>query len=442
MSTLIRIIEGQFQNGGRYTDMAGTQFELVRHFRVGAHGGYINVDGATAYPPNSALPARPIRIRCSSANSYEVLSSDDSVDFSVRTNRTVIEIKDGTYTVGTQGIRLAGMRFEMIGELNNGYITVDGSTAQPPHGFFPRKPIKIKCDSVDNYEVIIEGSLPVDITSEDLFIESAEELATIETLSQARETDDEIIERLRRRFDVLKSMTHAVKTGTVRAMIVTGPPGVGKSFGIHEVLSKDDLFDTLAERAPKYEFVKGAMSALGLYAKLHEYSEAGNVIVFDDCDSILLDELSLNILKAALDSSKRRYISWNTDSRMLKKEGIPDRFEFKAGVIFITNIQFSNIRSKKLQDHLAALESRCHFIDLQMSTQREKILRIRQIVKDGMLDDYNLNEHQKNEVVEFVADNVSKLRELSLRTVLKLADLRKSFEHTWQDVASITVMRH
>ena len=152
----------------------------------------------------------------------------------------------------------------------------------------------------------------------------------------AKESDEEILTRLRERFTVLTDMTRAVRSGNIRAMIVSGPPGVGKSYGVEDVLFRDGLFDTLGERKPKYEIVKGAMSSIGLYSKLYEFSEKGNVVVFDDCDSILMEDLSLNILKGALDSGKKRVISWNTDSRILRSEGIPDRFEFKAGAIFNT----------------------------------------------------------------------------------------------------------
>jgi predicted AAA+ superfamily ATPase len=259
----------------------------------------------------------------------------------------------------------------------------------------------------------------------------------------AQETDEQIMERLRERFQILDDMTKAVKQGNVRAMIVSGPPGVGKSYGVETVLQKADLFNTLAEKKPKFEVVKGAMSAIGLYAKLYEFSDAGNVVVFDDCDSILMEDLSLNILKGALDSSSRRFISWNTDSRILRSEGIPDRFEFRGAAIFITNIKFEHVRSKKLRDHLDALESRCHYIDLQMDTTREKILRIKQIITDGMLDRYDFDNIDivKDELVEFIVDNQSKLRELSLRMVLKLADLRKSFPANWQSMARTTCMR-
>jgi len=260
----------------------------------------------------------------------------------------------------------------------------------------------------------------------------------------AQVTDDEIMERLRTRFTILDDMTRAVKKGDVRAMIVTGPPGVGKSFGVEKVLSKHDVFADVAqnEKLKKYEVVKGAMSAIGLYSKLYEYSDKKSILVFDDCDSVLLDDLSLNILKAALDSSKKRMIHWNTDSRLLRSEGVPNSFEFKGGAIFITNIKFDNVRSKKLRDHLEALESRCHYLDLTIDTEREKLLRIRQVVSEcGMLDDYEFTDLEKEVLIDFVDDNKKKLRELSLRTVLKIADLKRSMPSNWRAVAEVTCMR-
>lgn len=258
------------------------------------------------------------------------------------------------------------------------------------------------------------------------------------------ETDDQIIERLRERFDILEDMTRACKRGDVRAMIVSGAPGVGKSFGVEKVLSKHDMFANIANdsKLKKYEIIKGAMSPLGLYTKLYEYRDDKCILVFDDCDSILLDDLALNILKAALDTSKVRTISWNTDSRLLRQEGVPNSFEFKGGAIFITNLNFANIKSKKLQDHLGALESRCHYIDLTVHGEREKMLRIRQIVTDGMLDIYEFTPEQVTEIVGYVDDNKHKLRELSLRTIIKLADLVKSFPaDKWKRVAQISLMR-
>jgi hypothetical protein len=77
-----------------------------------------------------------------------------------------------------------------------------------------------------------------------------------------------------------------------------------------------------------------------------------------------------------------------------------------------------------------------------MDTAREKILRIKQVVETaGMLDRYDFDQKQKDEIVEFVVSNQDKLRELSLRMVLKLADLRKSFPKSWTAMAKTTCMK-
>jgi len=259
------------------------------------------------------------------------------------------------------------------------------------------------------------------------------------------ETDDEIMARLAQRFDILEDMTRAVKKGDVRSMIVTGPPGVGKSFGVEKVLTKHDVFANVAQdgKLKKYEVVKGAMSAIGLYKKLYEFSDKKSILVFDDCDSVLLDDLSLNILKAALDSGKKRMIHWNTDARSLSQEGVPNSFEFKGGAIFITNIKFDHVKSKKLRDHLEALESRCHYLDLTIDTEREKLLRIKQVVRDAdMLSAYDMSDEHKTEVVQFIMDNAKRMRELSLRMVLKVADIRASMPDKWKAVVEVTCMRN
>ena len=327
--------------------------------------------------------------------------------------------QSGFYNIRGNPTDVKHMEFPLVEDWKHGsdgigYVTVDGSH-QPG---FPTRNIRVKCDQ-GAFTLVKEGK----------------------SAKVADETDEQIIERTRKRFDILEDMTQAVKEGTVRAMIVTGPPGVGKSFGVDKVLHKEDLFNLMGQRKPKYEVVKGAMSAIGLYCKLYEDADKGNVVVFDDCDSVLLDDLSLNILKAALDSSTKRMIHWNTDSSKLRNEGVPGSIEFKAGAIFITNIKFDHVKSKKLQDHLAALESRCHYIDLQMDTEREKVLRIKQIVKDGMLESYEFKNGEQDEVIDFIDDQKKKLRELSLRTVLKIADLRKSFPKNWKEMAEVTVMK-
>lgn len=255
------------------------------------------------------------------------------------------------------------------------------------------------------------------------------------------ETDEQIVERMRERFSILDDMTQASIDGVVRGMVVTGPPGVGKSFGVEKVLEKNSLFDKLAGNKLRFDVIKGASSAIGLYKVLYANADRNNVLVLDDCDTVLYDETSLNLLKAALDSSKKRKISWNTDSALLRREGIPDQFEFKGSVIFITNLKFDNVRGK-IKDHLDAIMSRCHYLDLTMDTMREKVLRCKQIVADGMLDEYEFTKEEQEDIMEFMFSNKDRMREISLRMVTKLADLKKSFgSEKWKRTAEVTCMR-
>tara|TARA_A100001035_G_scaffold201365_1_gene161676 strand:- start:1521 stop:2519 length:999 start_codon:yes stop_codon:yes gene_type:complete len=328
-----------------------------------------------------------------------------------------IRIIEGSYKIRGKDVDLGGMVFPLVEEFKigakGGYVTVDGKAVAG----FPDRNIKIAVPGPNAYEDA--GSAKVE---------------------QREESDEEVIERLRDRFDMLEDMTRACKKGDVKAMIVSGPPGVGKSFGVEKVLGKHDTIAALSDKPARYQVVKGAMSPIGLYCKLFNYADKDNVLVFDDCDSIFTDELSLNILKAALDSKKTRTIHWNTDSFKLRNEGVPDSFEFKGSAIFITNLKFDKAKGK-IREHLMALESRCHYIDLTIDTDREKMLRIKQITRDGMLNEYKLGDDVVQEIIDFVDINKNRLRELSLRTVLKVADLAKAFPTKWEAMAENTVMK-
>ena len=304
------------------------------------------------------------------------------------------------------------------------YVTVKND------GNFPNCPdtVRIKVDSIQNFEYVT-GDAVQDNTVH--FEKPA-----------VAETDDEAMDRIRERFDILTEMTKATVSGDIRAMIVSGPPGVGKSFGVEREIDKACLFDKLAGKRLKAEVVKGSATPIGLYQVLYKFSDANSVVVFDDCDSILLDDVALNLLKGALDSSKKRVISWLSESSALRREGIPERFEFKGSVIFITNLKFDKMKSQKLRDHLDALQSRCHYLDLTLDTMRDKLLRIKQIAKDGVLfADYDFNEYAQDDIIDFMHANKDRLREVSLRMALKIADLRKSFPGNWKRMAETTCIK-
>jgi hypothetical protein len=332
-----------------------------------------------------------------------------------------VQIVNGFY----RNFNAAGKVFTLVEQFNGKTVKVQND------GNFPGFPavIKLKVNSVMDYQ-FVSGDAVQPIEPE-----------IVASVRQAEETDEDAIARIRERFEVLQEMAEAAVTGKIRAMIVSGPPGVGKSYGIEQEVEKANLFDELASRPRRAEVVKGAITPIGLFTMLYKYSGEDNVLVFDDCDTVLLDDISLNLLKGALDTGKKRKISWLADSRILRDEGVPNSFDFKGSVVFITNLKFENVKSKKLQDHLEALESRCHFVDLKIDSNRDKILRIKQIIGDGMLKEYDFSNDEEVALYSFLESNQHRLREISLRTAIKLADLIKAFPAKWEQFASASLLR-
>lgn len=260
------------------------------------------------------------------------------------------------------------------------------------------------------------------------------------------ESDEQIMGRMRKKFQVLDGMTLAAIEGHVRAMIVTGPPGVGKSYGVEKVIesmSTMALMDLHEGASPTgklgVEKVASA-SILGLYQLLWEYHKPGSVLVLDDSDSVLNDEAGINMLKAATDSGKTRRLTWRTESRVLEERGIPDEFKFEGSIIFITNLDFEKARGK-IGEHLKAIVSRCHYLDMGIHNSHEKFLRCKQIVRDGMLTGYKFDDVQIQEILDYIETNQKTLRELSLRMVTKIADLMRMDPSGWRDYANVTCLK-
>jgi hypothetical protein len=338
---------------------------------------------------------------------------------------TQVIFRSGTY----RNQDIAGYQFTLLRDYQTD--ARGGNVVVANEGTFPGMPeqIRVRVSSLDDIQVVsgerVENTVKFEKRAE-----------------QPAESDEAIMARIRERFDILTEMTKACIAGDIRAMIVSGPPGVGKSFGIEQEVEKAQLFDTVANKRLRVQVVKGSATAIGLYQTLYHHSDANCMLVFDDCDSILLDDVSLNLLKGALDSGKKRTISWLSESSALRREGIPDRFEFKGSVIFITNLKFDQMKSQKLRDHLDALQSRCHYLDLTLDTMRDKILRIRQIAQDGMLfSNYDFSTTEQEEIVQFMSQNQNRLREMSLRMALKIADLRKLSADRWTRLAETTCMK-
>lgn len=358
---------------------------------------------------------------------------------------TTITIKNGTF----KGQRIANKTYPLIQgyrvQNGKGIVTVDGSTLNgkraatitiKPNDFVINvdssikrgRPAKSAGLTVNGVTSAPNNSLELDLLPE---VESTE-------------TDAEVLTRISKRFEILNKMTIGARNGDIRALFVVGAPGVGKTFGVQKTLEDAGCEEILSDQPQKFQIVSGAASAVGLYMKLYEFRDENNVLVFDDCDCIFSDELMLNLMKAALDTSAKRMIHWNVDSVSLRKGDVPNSFEFKGSVIFISNINFNRVRSEKMRNHLTALQSRAFYLDLTVHTDREKMLRIEDLVGNkNMLDKFRLTNKQNKDIMQYIRNNAARFNELSLRTVIKIASLVKSVgeddDITWREIADMTM---
>lgn len=327
------------------------------------------------------------------------------------------------------------MEFELLSNgimsgRNGDYITVKGA----PVGS-NTDTIRIYIDKKDH--VSIEGIVSEDDT------DIGEGIVNVPMEGDFNgETEDQAMNRINERFEVLQEMTEAAAQNLIRGMIVSGAPGTGKSYGVEKTLHMNGFASVIGDKRVPYEIIRGNLSAIGLYKKLYEFCNEGDVLVFDDSDAVFFDPISLSLLKVALDTSSKRIISWNTNSFDLRDLGIPNKFEFNGAVIFITNMDLENTRSKQLKPHFDALISRSHYLDLTIKTRRDKYLRIKGLVKHNkMLGFYGLDDKTSDDILVYMKDNVDKLRELSLRTTLKIADVAKMKPDNWQKICDMTVCK-
>lgn len=250
-------------------------------------------------------------------------------------------------------------------------------------------------------------------------------------------SDTEIKNKIRKRFEVMEKMGKGIISGVIRSLIISGAPGIGKTYSLEKQLKRAESRGDI-----QFDMVKGKISAIGLYMKLYENRESDCVTVLDDID-VFSDEDVLNILKAALDTGEERWISWGTASSWLEDKDIPNTFLFEGSVIFITNMNVDKEleKSSKLTPHLDALVSRSIYLDLGVHSNRDIMIRVEDVIANtDMLIDKGLTAFEETELVQWMKDNVDRLRNVSLRTALFIADFIKT-DSDWKEIAEVTLIK-
>ena len=239
---------------------------------------------------------------------------------------------------------------------------------------------------------------------------------------------------INQRFGFVSDMVTMLANGAQASVVVTGPGGLGKSFTVSQTLTAlgfkdvsvlDDIaVGTVLKTAKTFRVIKGYSTPKGLYRTLYENKDG--VIVFDDCDSVLKDPTSLNLLKGALDSYSRRIISWRAD---IKDEDLPTSFEFKGRVVFISNLSASNIDQAILTRSLA--------VDLSMTT-KQKVERMRHLLSTGEFMP-EFDKVVKTDAMNLIEKNQDSVKELSLRTLIQVTKIRQSAGKNWSDLAEYAI---
>jgi len=254
------------------------------------------------------------------------------------------------------------------------------------------------------------------------------------------ETDAEIIARIDDRFDILNELARGISSGVVRCLIVSGAPGVGKSYGLEAEMSRAEGSEGL-----EFTIVRGTIaSAFQLYMTLFDHKEAHQVLILDDCDTLLWDPSCINMLKGALETgSKPRVLDYQSES--VNHKGVPQRYEYEGRIVFISNIDFQKVIDRDrgaVAKHFAALIDRSLYLDLMLHNKRELWCRVSSMVKDhGLLDEFRLGKDDIAELLGFIQTNIENLRTLSLRTAINIARFMNTDKANWERMAKATLLR-
>lgn len=248
------------------------------------------------------------------------------------------------------------------------------------------------------------------------------------------ETDEERSNRIRTRYTTLERMSQRIVSGALPSLIVSGPPGLGKSYTVEQALKAS---------GKEHDVMCGTISAVGLYIALYEQRDGG-VVVLDDCDDVFRDETCLNILKAVLDSGETRRVSYRKRATWMDEMDIPASFDFQGSVVFCTNVDFELAirKGSSMGPHFSALIDRSLYLALTMRTEDDFITRLNHVgIEDGLLENSGLTAEEAQEVMDFVIENKDKFYGLSIRLLMQIAFCFTDDKENWKDDVIATKMR-
>lgn len=248
---------------------------------------------------------------------------------------------------------------------------------------------------------------------------------------------------------IINNMVSSLLEGYNQSVYFYGPPGIGKTFSIKNVLD---------EKGIKYVFVSGntSMFAFGILLAVINYSNKQNekVIVFvDDCDMIFSNENNCNIMKNMLAEpfiftyEKALQSQMGTLNDLQKNAILHHQSEDKMGFVVPTNnMTFVFTSNNKLPNdddvkiareknqnkyimlaHKNAIRSRCNVADFDLPNHTLWGWIADVVNNTACLNKYEMSKSDKDEILSYIRLKWSRLKERSLRLVEKMAIIKQTY---------------
>src|SRR3990167_3662778 len=94
--------------------------------------------------------------------------------------------------------------------------------------------------------------------------------------------------------NTLRKLLETVVSGNYPALCIVGRSGIGKTY---------QTLTELERMKAKYFYIAGHVTPLSLFRLLYQNNSPDAVLLLDDCEEALYNPLSLQMLKACLDTT-------------------------------------------------------------------------------------------------------------------------------------------
>ena len=226
-------------------------------------------------------------------------------------------------------------------------------------------------------------------------------------------------------FDDMNNLTKMVANNVSPSLVITGQPGLGKTFNVTKTLTELGLKEN-----EQFVHVKGRCTAAGMFITLFENSN--KLIIFDDCDSVFKDADGVNLLKGALDSYDKRTITWMSAKGLKNNDGdyLPRSFTFTGRIIFISNLPIAKVDS--------AIRSRSFVLDISL-TPDQLMKRMRDLLK---VVEPSVDMRIKRDALNALKAAFTKFEgvELNFRSLIKAIRIRQMGFRNWRAMIAEQVM--